>query len=111
MKYLCLCYYDAEKFAGLSESELDAIGPACAPYDVALKATGKISAHGSLALPSECKTIRPVSGKPVTSDGTLTNLAQQVGAFFMVDAENIDEAVTVAAKHPAANINVIITPN
>ena len=29
MKYLCLCYYDAEKEAQLSQEELEAIGPAC----------------------------------------------------------------------------------
>ena len=31
MKYLCLCYYDAEKEAQLSQEELEAIGPACSP--------------------------------------------------------------------------------
>jgi hypothetical protein len=33
MKFLCLAYYDEQKFATLSEAELDAIGRACRPYD------------------------------------------------------------------------------
>ena len=49
MKYLCLCYYDAEKEARLSQEELAAIGPACKPHDAALRATGKVVVQGSLA--------------------------------------------------------------
>ena len=47
MKYLCLCYYDAEKEARLSQEELEAIGPACKPHDAALRATGKVVVQGS----------------------------------------------------------------
>ena len=74
MKYLCLCYYDAEKEAQLSQEELEAIGPACKPHDAALRATGKVVVQGSLAPYQEWKTIRPVNGTPVVSDGPLLDV-------------------------------------
>jgi hypothetical protein len=103
MKYLCLCYYDAEKEAQLSQEELDAIGPACKPHDAILRATGKVVVQGSLAPYQEWKTIRPVNGRPVVSDGPLLDVPQLAGAFIIVEADNIDEATSVASKHAAAN--------
>ena len=56
MKYLCLCYYDTEKFTKLSQPELEAIGPECKPHDAVFRATGKVIAQAhSLFL----KTGRP----------------------------------------------------
>ena len=103
MKYLCLCYYDTEKFAQLSQEERDAIGPACRPHDAILRATGKVVVQGSLAEPQDWKTIRPVNGTPVVSDGPLSDAAQLAGAFIIVEADTIDEATAVASKHAAAN--------
>jgi hypothetical protein len=103
MKYLCLCYYDTEKFATLSQEEIEAIGPACKPYDAALRATEKVISSGSLALPQAWKTVRPLNRKPAVSDGPLSNAPQQAGAFFIVEAASIDEATSVASNHAAAN--------
>src|SRR2546423_7491602 len=48
MKHLGLCYYDVKKFAWLSQSEVEAIGPNCRPHDAALRATGQVLVQGSL---------------------------------------------------------------
>jgi hypothetical protein len=92
MKYLCLCYYDTEKFAQLSQAERDAIGPACKPHDAVLRATGKVVVQGSLADPQDWKTIRPVNGTPVVTKGPLLDATQLAGAFIIVEADTIDEA-------------------
>jgi hypothetical protein len=103
MKYLCLCYYDAEKEAQLSPEELAAIGPACKPHDAILRATGKVVVQGSLAPYQEWKTIRPLNGAPVVTDGPLLTVAQLAGAFMIIEADSMDEATSVASKHAAAN--------
>jgi hypothetical protein len=103
MKYLCLCYYDIDKFARLTQSEKDEIGPSCKPYDALLSATGKVEVTGSLADPEEWKTISPHDRKPVVTPGPLTNIGEQVGAFFIIEAKDIDEAISVASNHAAAN--------
>ena len=103
MKYLCLCYYDTDKFTKLSQEELAQIGPECKPHDAVLLATGKVVASGSLALPQEFRTIRPIDRKPSVSVGPFSAVPEQVGAFFIVDAQDIDEAIEVASKHAAAN--------
>jgi hypothetical protein len=104
MKYLCLAYYDVEKFQALPQAELDAIVKECRSHDEALHKTGKVTVVASLTMPQEWKSIRPRNGKPVVTDGPFTEAKEMVGAFFIVEAKDMDEAIEVASKHPAAHL-------
>lgn len=104
MKYLCLGYYDAEKFQALPPAELDAIVKESKAHDEALMGTGKVTVVASLSLPQDWKSIRPVDGKSVITDGPFTEAKEVVGAFFIVEAKDMAEAVEVASKHPAAHL-------
>ncbi len=104
MKYMCFCYYDTKKFAGLTPEEMEGIPDACRPHDEALNASGKKVLLGSMTDPEMWKSIRPVDGKPSVTDGPLITMDEQVGAFFVVEAESIDEAVQIASLHPGAHL-------
>jgi hypothetical protein len=104
MKYLCLCYYDQKKFDALSKSDLEAIGPACRPHDEALRNSGRLMLVGSLALPAASRTVRPGGGGPSVSDGAFAQTDEPVGAFFIIEADDMDEAVAIASKHPGAHL-------
>ena len=104
MKYLCLGYYDEQRFNTLPDTEVQALVKKCRAYDEALLNTGKVSIIGSLSTPQSWKSIRPGSAKPAVTDGPFTEAKEVVGAFFIVEAKSLDEAVEIASKHPAANI-------
>jgi len=104
MKYLCLCYHDQAKFDALSESDQEALGRACRPHDEALRNSGRLILVGSLALPQSSRTLRPGSGKPSVTEGPYVATSEPVGAFFIIEARNMDEAVEVASKHPGAHV-------
>jgi hypothetical protein len=104
MRYLCLCYYDQRKFDALSKSDLEAVERACQPHDEALRNSGRLILVGSLALPPASRTLRPGGGKPSVSDGAFAPTDEPLGAFFIIEAENMDEAVEVASKHPGAHV-------
>ena len=103
MKFLCLCYYASDAFARLSPSEAQAVGPACEPHNRALRATGKVSIQGSLSSPDTWVHFIPKEGRPVEQAGPYLKGNRYSGAFFVVDAETMDEAKSVASKHAAAN--------
>ena len=46
MKYLCLGYYDEEKFNALPNEELQALVKKCRAHDAELLATGKVMLVG-----------------------------------------------------------------
>ena len=108
MKYLCLSYYDQEKFNALPNEELEVIVKKCRAHDAALLATGKVTTIGSLSMPQYWKSIRPGGEKPRVTDGPFIEAKEMVGAFFIVDAKNLHEAVEIASEHPAAHLGANI---
>jgi hypothetical protein len=104
MKYLCLAYYDVRKFDALAPADLDAIVSQCRRYDEALRESGHLIVQASLGSPSASTTVRPRNGKPSVTDGPFIETKEQVGGFFLIEARDLNEAIRVAAKHPAANL-------
>lgn len=104
MKYLCLAYYNATKFEALPKPELAALVRKCKDHDEELRKTGKMNVLGSLSAPQEWKSIRPGRGKPVVTDGPYSEAKELVGAFFIIEAADMAEAVEIASKHPAARL-------
>lgn len=49
-------------------------------------------------------TIRPNDGSSKVMDGPFADTKEQVGSFFIVEAGDLNEAVRVASKHPAAQV-------
>ena len=104
MKYLCLGYYDEKKFDALAKPELDALVRECKAHDDALHASGHLIVVASLAAPRESTTIRPRNGKPMVTDGPYAETKEQLGAFFLIEAKDLEEATRVASRHPAAHL-------
>ena len=108
MKYLCLGYYDPEKLVGLSPEQMEEIRRECAPHDAALNRSGKLVVVASLSERTPV-VIRPRRGRPGSglgpsvSDGPYSEAKELIGSFFIVEADDMDEAVRVASLHPAAN--------
>lgn len=101
MKYLCLGYYDPEKFDTLSEAEREAIARECRPHDEALHESGHLVAVASLAHRAAA-TLRPREGKTAVTDGPFAETKELIGSFFIIEAQDLDEAIQVASLHPAA---------
>jgi hypothetical protein len=104
MKYLCLAYYDEKKFGALSKDEFDALVSQCPQHDEELRKTGQLLLQGSLGAPKTATTIRPRNGKPLVTDGPFTETKEQIGGFFMIEARDLNEAISIASKHPAAHL-------
>jgi hypothetical protein len=104
MKYLCLAYYDEEKFDALSKTELDAIVSQCPPHDEALRKSGHLVAQASLGPARASTTLRPRNGKVSMTDGPFAETKEQIGGFFIIEARDLNEAIQVASKHPAAHL-------
>lgn len=105
MKYLVLCYYDVKEFEALSKDRLAEMIEKCKALDIDFKKTGKVDFVASQSDLQTWRCIRgPKGGKPTVTQGPWTQSNEQVGAFFIVDAKDYDEALAVAMKHPGPNI-------
>jgi len=104
MKYLGLAYFTPEKFAEMSPDEVKALVSQCPALDEKMQATGKMLVSASLGDLETWKTLRPRAGKTHVTDGPYTEAKEVVGGLFIIEADDADEALRIAAMHPAAQI-------
>jgi hypothetical protein len=103
MRYLCLGYYSPERFDALSEDDRKALAERCRPHDEAFNATGKVVAVASLEH-GKGAHIRPTASGPSVTDGPFAEAREVVGSYFLIEADDLEEAVRIASLHPAARI-------
>lgn len=103
MRYLCLGYYDPERYDALSEEELANLRERCRPHDEAFHATGRVLTVATLEHGTGVR-IRPSPAGPSVTDGPFTEAKEIVGSYFLVEASDLEEAVHTASLHPAARM-------
>ncbi|RYG36662.1 hypothetical protein EON81_09035 [bacterium] len=102
MKFLCLGYLDMKAFDDAPEAEKGEILKTCFDQCIPFRATGRVVEEEGLQNVSLAKSIRPRNGSPFVTDGPFLETKEQLGSFFIVEADSIEEAVRVASLHPAA---------
>lgn len=65
-----------------------------------------ISAEG-LQPPTDATTVRVRGDSVLLTDGPFAETREQIGGFCMIECDNLDDAIEVAAKHPAATYGTI----
>ena len=94
MKYLLLICSTEDRLNG--EQRMQAWNT----YASDLAAAGKIRGGERLRPAASATTLRLSDGKRLLSDGPYAETKEQLGGFFLVEANNIDEAVELAARMP-----------
>ncbi len=56
---------------------------------------------------TDATTVRVRDGDVVTSDGPFAETKELIGGFNIIDCQDLDEAIELAAKHPAARYGAI----
>lgn len=56
---------------------------------------------------STATTVRVRDGETLTTDGPFAETKEQLGGFYLLDCENLDEAIRWAARIPAAELGSI----
>jgi hypothetical protein len=51
---------------------------------------------------SDATTVTVRDGKTILTDGPFTETKEWIAGFDLIDVENLDEAIEIAAKHPMA---------
>jgi hypothetical protein len=52
--------------------------------------------------PATAKTVRVRNGETLVTDGPFAETKEQVGGFFLLECEDLDQAIAIAAKIPVA---------
>jgi hypothetical protein len=104
MKYVMLIYQGStpstEAWEARPEEEQKAI---YAEY-AALNKTPGLTPGLPLGHPEDATPVRVQDGKTLTTDGPFVGMKEAVGGYFIFEADDLDAAVELAARVPAARL-------
>ena len=87
---------------GVPPEEMPAVFAAVDEFNRQLQASGSWVFAGGLHPVSSATVVRSQNGQVVTTDGPFAETKEQLGGFWVVEADNLDVALDIAAKGSAA---------
>ena len=107
MKYLLLIHQgdtptprDPEAWAALSEEEQQQV---FADYQ-AINQTPGVTPGLQLGDPDTATTVRVEGGETLTTDGPFVAIKEAIGGWLVYEADDLDAAIELAARIPAARL-------
>jgi len=102
MQYMFLIYGDETAEARQDADERGAILNEYFAFAREARQRGLMLAGDELQPTNKAKTVRRRGGKLVVTTGPFAETKEQLGGFFVLDCQDLDEALEMARKIPAA---------
>jgi hypothetical protein len=104
MKYMLLIYTGEN---AMSEADREHCYVESTQLAHELKSKGQYLAANPLQPVSTATSVRVRNGKPLVTDGPFAETREQLGGYFLIDGKNLDEAIAIAARIPAARVGTV----
>lgn len=100
MKYLCLVYLSPDQWSAVPDTE-------CAQYGKGLRDSGHWITGSALQPTAAATTVRIRNGRVSVTDGPFAETKEQLAGFYMIEARDLNEAISLASKIPPARTGSI----
>ena len=100
MQYMLMCCIDEKAWTQLPDSEKHRIMQEYGTLIQSLVTSGQFRGGGQLHSTSSATTVRMKGGKLALTDGPFAETKEQLGGYHLVDCEDLDEALCIAARIP-----------
>ena len=107
MKFILLIYNDNEMLADLPPAEFDSEMRGCLTKADALRKEGHLLESQMLKPASSAKSVRIRNGRQTIHDGPFAEAKEVLGGFNLIEAEDMDEALRIAAMFPWARTGCV----
>jgi len=104
MQFLISMIINPNVLDALTDEEKAAIGGGHGKFLEALKQSGELITTQALVDPSQAAVVRVRGGQTVVTDGPYLEAKEHLGGFYLVDCENKERAIELAAQIPDAAI-------
>src|SRR6476659_1735757 len=102
MKYMLLIHDDEKGWARLTEAERGKIYAEYGQFGQSVKASGNYLAGAQLQPTTMATSVRVREGKRLVTDGPFAETREQLGGYYLVEASDLHEAISIAGKLPGA---------
>ncbi len=100
MQYLLLCCFDEHAWEHLSGAQKDKIMKEYGAVIQGLVQSGRFRGGAQLHPVSSATTVRMKNGQPVMTDGPFAETKEQLGGYHLIECNDLDEALAIAARIP-----------
>ncbi len=107
MKYMLLCYDDEQAWERAGKAALEDAMQEAVELTHELDARGQYLVAAPLEAASTATTIRVRDGKPIITDGPFAETRVVLGGFYLIDVQDLNEAISVAKRHPGARVGSV----
>ena len=104
MKYMLLVYLEE---GALNDTEREHCYVESAQLAQDLSTSGKYVASGPLHPVATATSVRVRNGKRLVTDGPFAETREQLGGYYIIDAKDLDEAMSIAERIPPAKVGTI----
>ena len=102
MQYMLLIYGNEARMLSASKEVAGQMMAAYGAYTEAMKKAGVYLGGNRLQPTSSATTVRAPDGKSNVLDGPYAETKEQLGGYYMIEAPDLDAALTWAARCPGA---------
>jgi hypothetical protein len=72
-----------------------------------MNSRGVLQGGERLQSTADATTVQVRDGETLTTDGPFAETKEQIGGYYLVDCNDLDEAIEIAAKIPGARLGSI----
>ena len=107
MQYLLMIYQNEAEYAKNPEALNGKMLAEYGAFTQSIIQSGNFKAGDRLQDTHTATTVRVRDGKTLTTDGPFAETREQLGGYYMIEAKDLDTAISIAARIPGARLGSI----
>lgn len=102
MQYMLLIHFDEAAMAAARQTDAQAVMSAYGAYTEAMRQAGVLRGGERLHPAANAAIVRAKGGKTSVVNGPYAEAREQLGGYYMIEAPDLDAAISWASRCPGA---------
>jgi hypothetical protein len=107
VRYLMMICSDESEVQGMTPEVGQAMMAEYFVFQEEMSSRGVLQGGERLQSTADATTVQVRDGETLTTDGPFAETKEQIGGYYLVDCNDLDEAIEIAAKIPGARLGSI----
>jgi hypothetical protein len=107
MKFMLIVHHDEEAFGKIEKEKRQQMLAESIELTHQLHAAGQYLSASPLQPAATAVMVRVREGKPLVTDSPFIETREQIAGYFLVTAQDLNEAISIATRVPGARIGTV----
>jgi hypothetical protein len=107
MKFMLIVHHDEEAFNKIEKEKRQQMLAGSIELTHQLHAAGQYLSASPLHPAETAVIVRVREGKPLVTDGPFIETREQIAGYFLINAQDLNEAVSISTRVPGARIGTV----